>query len=232
MKTSFKTILPEYPSIWHLPWKPNNKGDKVMSEKEASIIFDKDTSVQEKLDGANCGMAFIDGHPVVRSRTKILRKGQELKNPSQAQFSSSWNWMHKNQEKFELLKYYGPFSVYGEFLIQQHGMSYNNLPDWFIAYDIYDYEKEFFLPPNEALFILSSCGFAITKELFYGKIESYEQLEKLANGQTSFDSDAQREGLVLKIADGNKTHWRFKMVRQGFDQGSLLGDVIVKNKLG
>ena len=30
MKILHKDILPEYPSLQHLPYKPNNKGDKVM----------------------------------------------------------------------------------------------------------------------------------------------------------------------------------------------------------
>ena len=94
MKPSFKDMLPEYPATRHLPWKPNNRGDKVATELEASVIFNNvRTYVQEKIDGANCGMGYLDGFPVVRNRTKILRKGQQLKNPSVAQFASAWNWM-------------------------------------------------------------------------------------------------------------------------------------------
>ena len=29
---SFKDVLPEYPSTVHLPWKPNNRGDKIVRE--------------------------------------------------------------------------------------------------------------------------------------------------------------------------------------------------------
>jgi hypothetical protein len=136
MKTpSFKDVLPEYPSMIHLPWKPNNKGDKVAGWDVADLILGKiNVTTWEKIDGANCGMAYLDGHPVVRSRSKILRKGQELKNPSQKQFASAWNWMHDNRHKFEwLAEKVGPVSVYGEWMLQQHGMEYDALPDWFVT---------------------------------------------------------------------------------------------------
>ena len=230
MKLSYKNILPEYPSLRHLPWKPNNKSDKIATEAEASVIFEKNVSVQEKLDAANCGMVFFEGYPVVRSRSKILRKGQHLKNPSQTQFASAWNWMHENKGKFELLEERGSFTVYGEWMIQQHGMVYDKLPDWFIAYDIFDYEKGHFLMPDESLALLSYCGFCITNQLFYGKLDSYEQLESMANGESTFAS-AKREGVVVKVTDGNQRIY-FKMVRQGFDQGSLLSDELKRNKLG
>lgn len=106
----------------HLPYKPNSKCDKIATEIEASVIFSgKIVSIAEKIDGANCGMTYLDGHPVVRSRTKILRKGQYLKNPSQKQFANSWNWMYDNREKFTKLDQTGPYSVYGEWCVQSLG---------------------------------------------------------------------------------------------------------------
>lgn len=232
MKHSYKSILPEYPSLRHLPWKPNNKGDNIASEEEASIIFNSSILIQEKIDGANCGMTFLDGHPVVRSRTKILRKGQDLKNPSLKQFASAWNWMHENQQKFEQLAEIGPYSVYGEWMIQQHGMVYDRLSDWFIAYDLYDYEKQHFLAAHISDQILKSLMFETIPALILldSKIVSYEFLEELAN-KTSFFSEQLREGIIVKTFDEQWTTGRFKMVRQGFDQGCLLGDTIKKNIL-
>ena len=43
--------------------------------------------------------------------------------------------------------------------------------------------------------------------------------------------DKKREGVIVKVSDGEVITHRFKMVRQGFDQGCLLGDEIKKNKL-
>jgi hypothetical protein len=231
MKPSFKDVLPEYPATRHLPWKPNNKGDKVASLQEAAVIFDGErTCVQEKIDGANCGMAYLNGHPVVRNRTKILRKGQEMKNPSQAQFASAWNWMHQNKSMFSILDEHGPYSVYGEWMIQQHGMEYDALPEWFIAFDVYDWEKDHYIDPKKADKILRECGFSVIPTLLYGKLDSYETLEEFANGPSIFTQDAKREGIIVKVSNGESVTTKFKMVRQGFEQGCLLGNEIKRNK--
>lgn len=231
MKPSFKDVLPEYPATRHLPWKPNNKGDKVATLQEAAVIFDGErTCVQEKIDGANCGMAYLNGHPVVRNRTKILRKGQEMKNPSQAQFASAWNWMHQNKSMFDVLDEHGPYSVYGEWMIQQHGMEYDALPEWFIAFDVYDWEKDHYIDPKKADNILRECGFSVIPTLLYGKLDSYETLEEFANGPSIFTLDAKREGIIVKVSNGESVTTKFKMVRQGFEQGCLLGNEIKRNK--
>jgi len=231
MKPSFKDVLPEYPATRHLPWKPNNKGDKLATLQEAAVIFDGErTCVQEKIDGANCGMAYLNGHPVVRNRTKILRKGQEMKNPSQAQFASAWNWMHQNKSMFDVLDEHGPYSVYGEWMIQQHGMEYDALPEWFIAFDVYDWEKDHYIDPKKADNILRACGFSVIPTLLYGKLDSYETLEELANGPSIFTLGAKREGIIVKVSNGESITTKFKMVRQGFEQGCLLGDEIKRNK--
>ena len=241
---SFKDVLPEYPSTVHLPWKPNNRGDKIASAERAAKIFEYNDimkgypfiAVEEKVDGANCGMAYLDGHPVVRTRTKILRKGQELKNASQKQFASAWNWMHDHKSCFDKLEACGPYSVYGEWMIQQHGLVYDYLPSWFIAYDIYNYEKEKYVDSKLADETLRSCGFEVVPLSFYGKNDiepqiTYKFLEEIANEKTRFAQNKKREGIVVKLSDGEFIFDKFKMVREGFEQGCLLGDEIKRNKL-
>lgn len=238
MKISVNKILPEFPSTLHLPYNPNAKGDKIATEQEAAVIFEGPiTCIQEKIDGANCGMAYVDGHPVLRNRTKILRKGQELKNPSKAQFASAWNWMHQRKRCFERLNSYGPFSIYGEWMIQQHGMVYDNLPDWFIGYDIYDWEKSQFVDPSKATDLAEDAGFEWVPNSFYSYPNvsepiTYKFIEECANLPSWYSTDQIREGVVVKVSDGDFITHKFKMVRQGFDQGSLLSEAMKRNSLG
>lgn len=231
-KIGFKDVLPEYPSMLHLPWKPNAKGDRVAGWDVGHLVLGThNVTVQEKLDGANCGMAFFDGHPVVRSRSKILRKGQELKRPSTKQFASAWNWMHENTEKFRRLdEMLGPVSVYGEWLVQQHGMEYDRLPDWFVAYEVYNYDQSFSLDPLSASFYLTEAGFETIPFESPIPIAGWDMLEEMASRPSAFGTGL-REGVVVKVSDGRRITDRFKMVRQGFEQGCLLGDEIKKNAL-
>lgn len=115
-------------------------------------------------------------------------------------------------------------------------MIYDKLPDWFVAYDIFDYEKIHFIDSVKADNILRDCGFDVIPISFYGesippKPLTYEFFEEIANCPTWFANDSQREGIVVKISNGEWITDRFKMVRQGFEQGCLLGKTLKRNKL-
>lgn len=231
-------MLPEYPATLHLPWKPNTNGDRIASNSEARIIFESPhVTVSEKVDGANCGMCLFDGNPIIRSRTKFIGKGRVTgkANPSLAQFSSVYSWFYKNKDKFEALNAdLGDVSVYGEWMVQQHGMVYNYLPDWFIAFDVYDWGIGRYIDPKTATKALLDAGFVVPPmfPVEPGKLTKYEQLEELVNGVTSpFSGHEKPEGLYVKVSDGKYVTGRFKMVREGFRQGSLLGEEIRRNKV-
>lgn len=216
-------MMPEYPRTLHLPHKANAKRDDLIaSYDECKVIFTQPTSVECKIDGANSAMSILDGHPLIRNRNHILDKAySKAKNASKMQFSSIWGWWYERRESFELLADTGPYTVYGDWMYMAHGMIYERLPSLFMTYDIYDYEVHKFLDPKKAREIIADCGFDTSPILAYGPVDSFEQLEELANGLDSF-SDQPREGVYLKVSDGEHITHRFKMVREGFEQGKLL----------
>jgi hypothetical protein len=239
MKIGFQ-ILPEFPRMKHLPFKPNTvRGDLVATVDELNPNIEWGTLViEEKVDGACVGMAFVDGEPIIRNRNHILRKGYVKDTPAKKQFASIWGWFYENKKKFQRLNDLGTFSVYGEWMIQQHGMFYDRLPDWFIAYDLFDWEADGFLDSLVSRKYLEECGFSIApllhKTSFHKTLclDHYEtRLEMLSNGKTDLASDSMREGVVVKISDGENQVCRFKMVRQGFVQGGLFGEELKKNDL-
>lgn len=68
-------MIPEFPKTRHL------------HQVDDSILLSDNLFIEEKVDGANCGMALIDGHPVIRNRTHVLNKGYVKKNtPAKIQF--------------------------------------------------------------------------------------------------------------------------------------------------
>lgn len=226
-------ILPQYPRTRHLPHKPNTqRNDLVVDDNDADIIFTSDrVSVEEKVDGANCGMTLYEDHPLIRNHNNILNKAYHKKTPAKMQFASVWNWWYNNRSMFESLLESGPFSVYGEWMVAQHGLYYDQLPSWFIAHSIWNYEALEWVDTKVARDILSACGFDLVPLLHWGPVDSYEQLESLANDQSEFASES-GEGVYVKVSDGRWVTNRFKMVRQGFEQGALWSDQeINKNKL-
>ncbi len=222
-----RILIPEFPKIHHLPWKPNTVSGDIV-DKDASIIFKDNVRVEEKVDGASVGIALVNSNPIIRNRNHILNKGYLKDTPAKMQFRPLWNWFYENKKLFEKLNNIVEDDyaiVYGEWMYAQHGMKYNALPSYFIAYELY--------LPRENIWAskyLEESGFVIAPKLTT-KVESYEQLENLTMEKSAF-ADTQREGIVVKTYDDkNKITNRFKMVRQGFVQGALWSNIINKNEL-
>jgi len=218
-----KEVLPTYPRTLHLPWKANAaRGDLVADQKDCALIFTSpNLRVDEKIDGANCGMVLLDGECLIRNRDHILRKGYTKDTPAKQQFKSVWTWFYAHKDEFELLASIGPYSVYGDWMVAQHGLEYDRLPSLFMTYDLFDHDKGKWLDSQKAKEILQTCGFHTVPEVHSGAVDSWEQLEELANQPSPFTSLGHREGLYLKVSDGKYITHRFKMVRESFKQGGL-----------
>lgn len=229
--TEQKRMLPEFPSTPHLPWKCVGKGIQV-SEKEAAVLWtSQSVIVEEKIDGSSVGMTIDDDdNPIIRNRDFILTKGYEKDTPAKNQFKPIWGWWYKHKRNFMELRLHGPYSVYGEWMLMAHGMKYDRLPSLLITYELYDFEQGFYVDPYQARSILDQCGFIVVPALHYGSLNSWEQLEKMANDPSCY-TDSKREGVYVKVGDGKQITDRFKMVREDFVQGALFSDTIIKNQL-
>lgn len=215
-----KNILPAFPRTPHLPHSPNTSGeDLIATHEEVAIVFTQPVNIEEKIDGASVGMCLYEGNALIRNRDHILRKGYYKDTTAKKQFLPIWNWFYKHREAFEALVEMGPYSVYGEWCLAQHGIMYDQLPDLFIAYDLYDQEKRTFLSPIKAREILTNLGFYLPKLLHQGVFDGgYERLVELSNQQAEW-SPEKLEGIYLKVYDNETILERFKMVRTDFIRG-------------
>jgi hypothetical protein len=231
-----KKILPAFPRTPHLPWKPNAADDDIVaSEADIAAITQHTVHGEEKIDGASVGMTTHDGHPLIRNRDHILRKGYVKDTPAKKQFASIWGWWYDNQAKFKSLAEMGPFSIYGEWMVARHGIYYDRLPDWFIAYDVYNHETGWYLKPEKARRVLTEAGFVVPQILVGGGIGDISEFE-FATKQSSEWYNGPVEGVYIKVTrhiDGMEriTH-RFKMVRSDFERGKFWdGKTLLKNSL-
>lgn len=241
-----RSLLPEYPRTPHLPHKPNATREDLISDDCGEIFTSDRVYVEDKVDGAQCGMMLYsktnykeyehgvqEEHPIVRNRSQFLTKGGNKRTPARMQFSSVFNWFYDNKEKFIALNgLLGIHAgVYGEWMYARHGISYDKLPDLFLVYDIFDYQKGIFLETGFARDMLAKAGFHLVPLLHKGKVESFEQLEAFCQEISPFASE-RREGVYIKVTDGLKVTKRFKMVRQDFIQGQHWSDkAIIRNGL-
>jgi len=233
-----KLVLPDFPKTAHLPIEPNaDRTDKVASEEELQALFSADIqniTIEEKVDSANCGMTLLDGEPVIRNRNKILSKNYEgRKTPAKMQFSAIWTWFYENKDKFEDLKKILGFMpcVYGEWMYAQHTVQYENLPSWFIPFDVFDYERREYISPLIYRPALEKVGFTIVPKVDLNKV-SRKTLIESRDMNSIFSPNHRREGIYIKLCDGDKILSRYKMVRNGFIQGEHWNKTgLIKNKV-
>ena len=213
------TKLPEFPRTRHLPYKPNASANDVIAlESEAAVVFEQQVLVEEKIDGASIGIAIEDNHFLIRNRNHIVNKGFVKNTPAKKQFTSVWNWTVENRSKFDQIMEQGPYSVYGEWMVGRHGMKYDRLPDWFIAYDVYDQEQQHFLGYNIARPLLTECGFCVPARIYSGNfIVNSEGFYGLMTEWNSAWADEKMEGIYIRVGEEIVTH-RFKMVRSDFER--------------
>lgn len=227
-----KSLLPDYPRTPHLPHNPTVAlGDYVATEDEVRPLFlpsDLHICIEEKVDGANCGMSLVDGEAVIRNRNHVLRKGYLKDTAAKKQFLPAWNWFYENRKAFEVLEGY---TVYGEWTLALHGIRYDNLPTFFIAYDLYDQESGNFVATHRARAMMEEAGLAVVPLLHTGPIGGWDELTALCNGPSAYSTQDKREGVYVKVSDQKWVTGRYKMVRPDYIQGALWDEkVITKNR--
>lgn len=234
---SSKGLLPEFPRIPHVSIRipqqdPENVEDFIgyeWSSKYPDLCL-----IEEKLDGANCAMSLIGENPLIRNRTNIINKGYVKKStPAKLQFRPIWNWFYENKDKFKHINdLLGPVSIYGEWLWALHGIVYDELPDYFIAYEVFSHEKKHFINPLLSRDALNKVGFSVAPLLHIGEI-NIDQLEGYTSTKSAFGPDLV-EGVCIKyweVKDGPITR-RQKLLRNGYVQGcNWSEDKIIKQKL-
>lgn len=231
-------LLPDYPRTQHLCYKPNaQRLDLIASENDCKILLENEnTFCEEKVDGASVGICFFENNPIIRNRSNILQKGKSghLRTPAKIQFASIWNYFYEHINRFEKLNDLCgmPVSIYGEWLYALHGIEYDKLPSFFVPYDIYDWERGFFIPTGHARDLLKCAGFDLVPLLYKGKLSSYDYLEKFMDEKSEFSNLDKREGVYIKVCDDEKITHRFKWVRSDFIQGSRWDErKITKNRV-
>jgi hypothetical protein len=105
------------------------------------------------------------------------------------------------------------FTLYGELLFAQHTVFYNKLPDYFLAFDVYDKKNDYFLPRDEQDKFCAHQGFKQVPKLAEGHFKITELFPLIPKVSTYGDEWA--EGIVVKKYT-KKGYWRAKLVRAEF----------------
>ena len=233
----------KYPRTQHLAGSRLQPGDEDLDAVPMSALKGRHVVIEEKMDGANCGVSFDeDGRLNLQSRGHYLTGG-----PRERQFHLFKSWASRyTAELWDLLG--SRFVLYGEWCYAKHTIFYNDLPHYLLEFDLYDTHLDTFLSTDRRMELLRNLPFiSSVKVLHAGPLSSFDAIQALA-GPSRFiapnhrqqlretagvqgldpetalretDPTGLMEGLYIKIESGGVVTGRCKYVRSGFLQTVL-----------
>lgn len=230
----------KYPRTRHLSGSRKQSGDEDLEAQPVEKLWGSFWVVEEKMDGANCGISFSDsGQLMLQSRGHYLTGG-----PAERHFDllKSWSAMH-TQALWGVLG--TRYIMYGEWLYAKHTCFYDRLPHYFMEFDILDKDTGTFLSTQARRDLLAALPFIVSvKVLFEGIFTSKHELGEwvthshfisqnhletlraigdargLRSDQIVFETDPSplMEGLYIKHESETEVLGRYKFVRRDFLQ--------------
>jgi len=188
--------------------------DRMLSTDDYEMFMnDKDVFIAEKVDGAQMGISIDENYKVM-----VQNRSHYVNSKSHSQFEKLDKWiMDHSQALFEFLDQ--DTILFGEWLYAKHSISYTNLPDYFMAFDLYNKKKKLFYNRDIMIEKLQDTNICYVREMYRGKIKDKNQLLKMIEQKSEY-TDGRVEGIYLKIFEGDYIKSRCKLVRNDFICGN------------
>lgn len=207
--------------------------------------------ITEKADGSNSAISFDSSENLLlQSRGHYLRGG-----PREKMFDLLKSWANEHiEELFNILE--DKYILYGEWLYAKHFIFYDALPNYFLAFDLYDKkEQKFLCTPKFLDKIKNSCisCVPILHSDRFDKVNSFIQYIKPTSFKTKdwktklieiasekelqhTDMTDLMEGVYVRVEDDDWVIGRMKHPRDEFkkmieDDTSWMTRPIVPNQL-
>jgi ATP-dependent RNA circularization protein (DNA/RNA ligase family) len=204
-----------FPHTPHLMWLGAGapRGDKVLGPVEAAPFFQTEVLVEEKVDGAGVGFS-VDSSGVLRAQNR----GAFIEHGAHEQFGPLRQWMEAH--RVALTEALEPdLMLFGEWCVAVHSIEYTALPDWFLAFDIYDRSTSLFWSTERRDALCLKLGIALVPKVALGRFDR-KQLPGLIGASQLGAPHA--EGIYVRIDEGKGSEARLgaraKIVRAEFQQ--------------
>jgi ATP-dependent RNA circularization protein (DNA/RNA ligase family) len=203
----------KFPHTPHLAWlspKPLRE-DRLLSDSEVAMFLRGGVVIEEKVDGANIGISVSSKHTL-----SVQNRGAFLEHPAQVQFQPLWNWLGSRSE--QLIEGLGEnLILFGEWCYAVHSIRYDRLPDWFIAFDIYDRSAGAYFATDRRNEVISKLNLFTVPQIARGHF-SLSQVKTLLDDSSSAFGSSKIEGLYLRREARDWLEQRVKIVRSEFTQ--------------
>lgn len=239
MQTIFK-----YPRTQHIRGSRLQQGDEDLADIPLSALVGQYLVIEEKVDGANCGVSFDeDGRLLLQSRGHYLTGG-----PREKQFDLLKTWVNVHAVAFWSVLG-SRYVMYGEWMYAKHTVYYNHLPHYFMEFDVLDREEGIFLDTARRMEMMAELPMVASVRVIYAgalggkaKLDDFigpsafihgdhlEGLRQVAVGKglraeqvfAETDPRITMEGLYIKSEADGKVVGRYKYIRASFLQ-ALMG---------
>lgn len=227
----------KYPRTQHIEGSRLQKGDEDLEGVRFREVQGLHLVVEEKIDGANAGIRFDDGGQLfLQSRGHFLTGG-----PREKHFNLFKQWaMTVSSLLFERIG--SRHVLFGEWLYAKHTVFYDELPHYFLEFDVLDLQAGDFLSTRRRRELLRGLPVVSVPVLHEGPVGSLDELmafvgpslykgprwrERLAQvaaergvdpAQAARETDAsdEAEGLYIKAERDGQVVGRYKFVRATF----------------
>jgi hypothetical protein len=191
--------LIKYPRTQHIRGSRLQPGDEDLEQVSASSLLGKHLVIEEKVDGANSAISFDRDEKLhLQSRGHYLTGG-----PREAQFTlfKQWAACHADVWSIALGDRY---IAYGEWLYRKHTVFYDQLPHYWMEFDILDRarsttERPWFLDTRSRIDLLHGLQYAPVKVLWSGKWTPEMRIDDFVT-QSNFKSACWRQRLREQAA--------------------------------
>jgi hypothetical protein len=172
----------KYPRTPHLQGSRLQPGDDGVEQVDVASLAGGRLIWEEKLDGANAALSFRrDGALRLQSRGHVLRGGGR-----EAQFAlfKAWAEVHRHRIQPVLGDRY---IVFGEWCYAKHTIFYDQLPHYFLEFDVYDRSTTAFLSTPARRHLLKGLPIVPVPVVHEGPVGTLERLPSLRNRKAALD---------------------------------------------
>lgn len=190
-------------------------------EAEAFLRPSIQITIEEKVDGANFGIRFN----INTQEFQCQNRSHFVCPTSHVQFSRINAFINKHRASLYELLCGGDLILYGEWLAAQHSVSYNQLPDYFLAFDIFDCISGKFYSRSRYYAIMAHTSIQSVQCIYNGiagENITKNMLLNMIHEPSLYSNASIREGVVVRVDDA-EGQWlvdKAKVVRGDFIAGN------------
>lgn len=220
MRLGESLLFHKFPRTEHLVDLGTATADDLVHAMPSTGTLQGDIVIEEKVDGGCMGISLASDLSIhVQNRSRYITP------KTHAQYAKLGMWVELHRQQLMDLLHRDEqmperFMLFGEWLQATHAIHYTELPDLFLAFDLYDRLKDEFVsrPVLTALLSKSDIQQVPLMLACTGGV-NVAHLCEMTNLQSALHAGPV-EGVYIRIQESGRTVHRFKIVRADFRPGN------------